>query len=148
MAEDSWKTPLKRGLGTATCDAVYAPPERKIDLFAADRFDIYCVGLIGLRVLVPSLSAQSSMEQFIEKVVRKNGHDIPRVCAAVRSGFGDVHSILQNEITVLTNPENRDIFDVLKSMIREKPKDRQGVLECLQDSFFDVMHAKVAGLTV
>ena len=51
-----WGDPLKRGLGDATCDPMYAPPEQKLQLLNPGKFDAFSVGMIGMRVLFPSLT--------------------------------------------------------------------------------------------
>ncbi|EKX43183.1 hypothetical protein GUITHDRAFT_51357, partial [Guillardia theta CCMP2712] len=51
-----WNDPLKKGLGDATCDPMYAPPEKTLQFLGPGKFDVYSVGMMGIRVLFPSLT--------------------------------------------------------------------------------------------
>mmetsp|Transcript_40315 Transcript_40315/g.95768 ORF Transcript_40315/g.95768 Transcript_40315/m.95768 type:complete len:509 (-) Transcript_40315:250-1776(-) len=48
----------------APCDIKYCPPERFIDELEWTKYDIYCVALILLRVLMPPLLQEGGYEQF------------------------------------------------------------------------------------
>ena len=47
-----WGSIEKRGLREATCDPMYAPPEQKLQLLNPDKFDVFSVGMIGIRYSV------------------------------------------------------------------------------------------------
>lgn len=142
-----WKTPFKRGLSIATCDETYGPPERKINIFAASRYDIYAVGLLGLRVLLPSLTPENTMKDFIENVVRQNNHDFPSICAAAQAGSRGITGQVRHEMQLLLGDNNRQVFKILKSVLREKPQDRLTVEQVLDDPFFDSIRYKETAIS-
>lgn len=59
-----WSDPLKRGIGEATFDPMYGPPEKTIQLLQPTKFDVFCVGMTGIRVLFPSLTTGGQSNEW------------------------------------------------------------------------------------
>ncbi|KAI0566481.1 Protein kinase [Gracilaria domingensis] len=128
-----WKSPFKKGLRTATCDPVYAAPEKRLDLFRpAYRFDVYSIGLIVLRCAVPSLTEASAMSDFVTNVLGTCRFSLERACSAVLNGRLSASSALRQELEQLLSPVNEDLYAVLVTMLTEDPSSRADVGDCLR----------------
>jgi hypothetical protein len=56
--------PFKKGLGDATCDPMYAPPEQTLALTAPGKFDCFSAAMTAVRVLLPSLTAGGNTREW------------------------------------------------------------------------------------
>lgn len=123
-----WGSLLKKGLGLATCDPVYTAPEQRLDLLRpALAFDVYSVGLIGLRCALPSLSDERSMATFVSDVLARNKSNLLRVCEGVEQGYVNVSPNLRSDLLALNLPRNEDLLVLLSTMLAQAPEDRTDV---------------------
>lgn len=131
-----WAVLWKRGLRNATCDPVYAPPERRLTLMRpADRFDVYSAALIALRVALPSLTDEKRMQEFVEKVLTRARSCLLRAVVLVLGGNIQVDADIKSDIAALEAPKNEDLLSALASMLTERPEDRADVGSALSCRF-------------
>eukprot|EP00189_Rhodosorus_marinus_P013483 CAMPEP_0184744244 /NCGR_PEP_ID=MMETSP0315-20130426/7057_1 /TAXON_ID=101924 /ORGANISM="Rhodosorus marinus, Strain UTEX LB 2760" /LENGTH=349 /DNA_ID=CAMNT_0027215909 /DNA_START=200 /DNA_END=1249 /DNA_ORIENTATION=+ len=126
-----WHTPLKRGLSTATCDPVYAAPERRLNMFSPHKFDVFSVGLIGMQVLMPSLREQWQVSDFSYRL-EKYDYDLVRWCTGILDGGGSC-SVVQ-EVRSLYDDE--ELLPVLVQMLRKDPTKRASAEGALASGAF------------
>lgn len=131
-----WNTLFKKGLRLATCDPIYAAPERRLDIFKPPfKFDVYSIALIALRAALPSLTDSYNMDNFVTDTLTKCRGSLAKVCESVMSGRVQVSSSLRTELSALDSPENQDLFAILATMLTEAPEDRADVSDCLNSRF-------------
>lgn len=137
-----WNILRKRNLENATCDPVYAPPERRLQVLRpANRFDLYSVGLIVLRAALPSLTDAKTMENFVEGVLARNKYSIEQCVESIVSdgnGVLGISSQTRHEIMQLDAERNTDLFSVLASLLTSRPEDRTTVDAALRCRFLAV----------
>jgi serine/threonine protein kinase len=122
---------LKYGLRTDTCDPYYTAPERKLNLMAADKFDVYSVGLIVLRCLFPSLTARNDMEAFIREDLQRVG-GFERFLSAAAAGRAGTPGGSQSDAQVLdSEPRLAPLRSLLCSMLATKASNRANVKSCV-----------------
>lgn len=131
-----WNTLFKKGLRLATCDPIYAAPERRLDIFKPPyKFDVYSIALIALRAALPSLTDSFHMIDFVNNALVKGRGSLAKVCESVMSGRVQVSPSLKAELSTLDSPENQDMFAILATMLTEAPEDRADVSDCLNSRF-------------
>lgn len=131
-----WGNVFKKGLRLATCDPIYAAPERRLDIFKpAFKFDIYSIGLIALRAALPSLTESTSMNNFVNDVLSKCRASLSKVCDSVLSGRISVSSSISADVSALDSPENQDMYAILATMLTGAPEERASVSDCLNSRF-------------
>lgn len=131
-----WSMLFKRGLGNATCDEVYAPPEQTLQLLRpADRFDVYSVALIALRVALPSLTDEHRMRDFVDNILARCRYNLLRVVSLLNGANISASHELRADFAALDSPKNEDLLSVLASMLAERPEDRADVNSALQCAF-------------
>lgn len=131
-----WSSPFKRGLRLATCDPIYAAPEKRLGIFKpAYRFDVYSIGLIALRCALPSITERVEVERFVENMLAACDFSFERTCAAIASGRIQASPSLRNDILALNEPAYEDMYATFATMLAENPKDRAEVSDCLQSRF-------------
>lgn len=131
-----WNSLTKKGLGLATCDPIYAAPEKRLDIFRpAFRFDVYSIGLIALRVALPSLTNESDFKRFVNEVLVRSKFSLSRVCTLAESGRLQMNQALQSELIALNDDANSSMFSVLATMLTESPADRAEISDCLRSQF-------------
>jgi len=119
-----WNTPFKRGLGTATCDPLYAAPEQRINLVYPDRFDVYSVGIIGLQCLVPQLSETNALRTFVAQLASYD--DLVEFCNRAPSGH-----VLEPVLN-----DSSGAFRVLSGMLIQSPSSRITARKALTSGCF------------
>ncbi|KAA8495672.1 Serine/threonine-protein kinase STN7, chloroplastic [Porphyridium purpureum] len=122
-----WSTPFKKGLGTATMDPLYGAPERRISVMNPDRFDVFSLGLIGVKCLCPDLSADSALLQFKNQLERYN-YDLVTYCNAAGASSGIT--------AVLNDPEGQSAFKLLAGMLSGNPARRITAQKALDSGYF------------
>ena len=109
-----WGSLEKRGLGDATCDPMYAPPEQKLQLLNPGKFDAFSVGMIGFRVLFPSLTRGGLsydwpggyFQQFAEEYLPQYDWDVRRwVQDCADSNIGQVRNECKRGSRDARNPK-------------------------------------------
>lgn len=131
-----WNTPFKKGIKLATCDPIYAAPERRLGIFKpALRFDVYSIGLIALRCALPSLTNESAMASFVENCLSKCGFSFSRTCASITSGRIPVSSDLKADINAISDSTYDDMYAAFATMLTNTPEDRAEVSDCLNSRF-------------
>lgn len=131
-----WNSLTKKGLGLATCDPIYTAPEKRLNVFKpAFRFDVYSIGLIALRVALPSITDANEFDQFVTTVMERGRSSIERVCAAVENGRISVSPGLKADIAALCSPANEDMYAALATMLTADPAERADVSDCLRTRF-------------
>lgn len=113
------------GRGVDVLDPLYAPPERRVGLRGADRFDVFCIALVGLRVLLPALSA-AGLRAFRERLFAKRC-SLHRVRA--EADHAELAPLFDGK-----DPAAAAIFDVLAAMLVEAPVDRPRAAAVLENS--------------
>ena len=133
-----WGDPLKRGLGDATCDLMYAPPEQKLHLLNPGKFDTFSVGMIGFRVLFPSLTRGGvsfewpggRFQQFAEQYLPEYDWDVRRwVVECAESGLGGITSKECQE--AIDSPEVAELMEVIYKLLDKTPSKRLGAQQAI-----------------
>lgn len=131
-----WGAPFKKGLGLATCDPVYTAPEKRLDIFAPGfRFDVYSIGLITMRCMLPSLTEKNNMDRFVADVLNRSKNSFTLMYSAVSSGRIPVSSDLKSDIDALGSPKYEAAYALLASILTPDPKDRAKVTDILNSRF-------------
>lgn len=131
-----WNSMTKKGLGLATCDPIYTAPEKRLNVFKpAFRFDVYSIGLIALRVALPSITDVREFERFVTTVMERGRSSFERVCVAVENGRIPVSQGLRSDIAALCTPAYEDMYAALVTMLTAEPADRADVSDCLRSRF-------------
>eukprot|EP00184_Porphyridium_aerugineum_P006862 CAMPEP_0184707230 /NCGR_PEP_ID=MMETSP0313-20130426/37163_1 /TAXON_ID=2792 /ORGANISM="Porphyridium aerugineum, Strain SAG 1380-2" /LENGTH=420 /DNA_ID=CAMNT_0027168805 /DNA_START=249 /DNA_END=1511 /DNA_ORIENTATION=- len=125
-----WNTPFKKGLGVATCDPLYAAPEKHINILNPDRFDVYSVGLIGMKCLIPELTQNGNLRNFLTTTLSQYDNDLVAYCN--RTGPNNLFQ------PVLNDPMGQRIFKVLSGMLTDSPANRSSVDKALSSGLFDL----------
>lgn len=119
-----WGSPFKKGLTTATCDPIYSAPERKLNLMAAKKYDVYSVGLIVLRCLWPSLTSRREMTSFVTEDLRRAG-SFERFLSAAAAGNAGVPGGSRSDAEVLdSTPQLAPLRSLLCTMLEVDPSNR------------------------
>jgi Protein kinase domain len=119
-----WGSPFKKGLTTATCDPIYSAPERRLNLMAAKKYDVYSVGLIVLRCLWPSLTSRLEMQTFVTEDLRQWG-SFERFLNAAADGSAGIPGGSQSDARVLdSEPSLAPLRSLLCTMLEVDPGSR------------------------
>lgn len=131
-----WGSITKKGLRLATCDPVYAAPEKRLDIFRpAFRFDVYSVGLIALRAALPSVTDGPAFQAFVRDVLVRSRFSLERACNAVEAGRIETSPAVRADMMALGDSANAAMYSVLGSMLTESPSDRAEMSDCLRSRF-------------
>lgn len=118
------------GTGIDTMDPLYGPPEQRLSLIAPDRFDVFSIALIGIRVLLPSFSTE---------MLRLFKNRLLAVDCNLRRYRDEVFARgpPDQQIAALFNgndPQAELVFDLLASMLAKSPANRMTVESALRYS--------------
>jgi serine/threonine protein kinase len=141
-----WRSIWKRGFdpNRATCDPLYAAPELFLSPLRPDRFDVFSVGLIGLRVLVPTLHNEDRLRECatqlrtryqwdVEAWIRDQAKKSSRLGRQLETlGAGD--NLSQQVSLIADDPA---LLHVLRAMLRESPFARVSAARALEIYDFD-----------
>jgi hypothetical protein len=109
-----------------TLDPLYAGPERHLCPLAPDRFDVFSVALIGMRVLLPSFSSERTLREFRNRLETVD-FDLARYCNELSSPSDSSSTGMTGELAQLFDSRNAlaaRVADLLSAMLRKKPGDR------------------------
>ena len=129
--------PLKRGLGDATCDLMYAPPEQKIQLQNPGKFDAFSVGMIGIRVLFPSLTRGGvsfrwpggAFQQFAEEMLPSYDWNLRLLIKErANSGKGNFERECKE---ALEDPQIMELLEVILKLVDKTPGKRINAHEAI-----------------
>lgn len=118
------RTPLWRRRAIHTIDPLYAAPETRVSLFAPDRFDVFSIALIGLRVLMADFST-AELNAFRTKLIAHDYSLVRYRRETNRNGFSG--GAADEELRALFSTDDLSvsrIFDVLAAMLVKSPSDR------------------------
>lgn len=125
------RTPLWRRRAIHTIDPLYAAPETRVSVFAPDRFDVFSIALIALRILMPSMSTYE-MSTFRTNLLSYDCN-LARYRSDVMSG-GFNGGVADAQLKTLFNqndPSADVIFDVLSGMLMKAPTERSSAKRVL-----------------
>jgi len=129
--------PLKRGLGDATCDLMYAPPEQKIQLQNPGKFDAFSVGMIGIRVLFPSLTRGGvtfrwpggAFQQFAEQMLPSYDWNLRQLIRErANSGKGNFERECKE---ALEDQQIMELMEVILKLVDKTPGKRINAHEAI-----------------
>jgi serine/threonine protein kinase len=141
-----WRSFWKRGFDPdrATCDPLYAAPELFISPLRPDRFDVFSVGLIGLRVLVPTLHSEDRLRECVTLLRTRYQWDIEAWVADQVKKSARSRPVLQALSTtdnlaeqVALIAEDPALLQLLRAMLRESPFARVSAGRALELYNFD-----------
>lgn len=137
--------PSGTGLKDISLDPTYAPPEKRITPQAPGKFDVYTVGLTGMRCLLPSFSkdprpgidhrdpnAVALIGEFNEVEYPKAGCNLDKWQQRVMSGRDPT---LQAEVAELFSGKYDPLLQVIGAMTTKTASSRpdpQAALQALQ----------------
>lgn len=133
-----WGDPLKRGLGDATCDPMYAPPEQKLQLLSPGKFDVFSVGMIGIRVLFPSLTKGGvsyewpggNFQRFAEEFLPAYDWDLGRwVKDKAAAWQGQLSKECQE---ALEEPQLVELMELIYKLLDKSPSKRCNVQQAIK----------------
>lgn len=115
-------------------DPLYCAPEVRLHPTAADRFDVFSVALVGLRVLLPSFSGEQHLREFksrLESVdydLRRYRDELyPTADVNCAGSVGEIAALLDQ-----SNRTAMDTFDLLTGMLRKNPTQRTSARSALR----------------
>jgi serine/threonine protein kinase len=120
-----------------TLDPLYAAPELRLNPLYPDRFDVFSVALVGVRVLLPSCSSERALREFRSRLAAVD-FDLRRVRDELYGGPTTVPSDARGffaDLAALFDTQNADavaIFNLLHGMLRKNPANRSSVQTALQ----------------
>mmetsp|Transcript_18264 Transcript_18264/g.38144 ORF Transcript_18264/g.38144 Transcript_18264/m.38144 type:complete len:232 (-) Transcript_18264:779-1474(-) len=114
---------FKWGLSDATCDPLYAAPELRVSASHPDRFDVFSVGIIGLRSLVPDLTTEPELARFRDHLASRN-YDLTQAL----SDTTNYPWAAQWKDNMIAAP----LLLMLTRMLRQRPQDRPSAAQLLQ----------------
>ena len=137
-----WGPFFKRGYRAdrATCDPTYAAPEMFLSPFYPDRFDVFSVGLIGLRVLLPALRSEMRLRECVTQLRSKYQWDVTRWACDV-AARAEQQPSARSASTLGVDPlplqlsslaQDAALLRVLSAMLRERPGYRASAAQALQ----------------
>jgi hypothetical protein len=119
-----------------TIDPLYAAPEKRLCPFAPDRFDVFSVALIGMRVLLPSFSSERTMREFRNRLQAVD-YDLGRYRNELCAPTDIMSAGMTGELAQLFNNRNAlaaRIADLLSAMLRKNPANRISARRALESS--------------
>lgn len=127
-----WRSLLKRGFDPerATCDPTYAAPETFLSPIRPDRFDVFSVALIGLRVLIPALRGEERLRECLSlwrSKYRWNVQEWVAEIAKAESSQTNEHLFCEQEdlgAQLKRLQEDTALLGLLSAMLRETPMTR------------------------
>jgi len=132
-----WGDPLKRGLGDATCDPMYAPPEQTLQLLSPGKFDVFSVGMIGFRVLFPSLTRGGVnydwpggfFQQFAEEFLPEYDWDVKRwITETADTGKGQIRKECKEAVE---EPEIVELMNLIYKLLDKSTGKRLTVQQAI-----------------
>ncbi len=135
-----WSDPFKLGLGDATNDPMYAAPEQTLSLAGPGKFDVFSVGMTGVRVLLPSLTKSSPtkewpggrFQKFAEQEFPGAAHDF-KLWLQQRAGDKSEPKLAAECEDMLSNPVHAQILALLQKMLSKSIITRPSVQSALEE---------------
>lgn len=122
--------------GIATLDPLYAAPEVRLSLVAPKAFDVFSVGLIGLRVLLPSFAEEARLRDFrarlegVDYDLCKYRAEMPTAADCTAPGTaGELAALFDS-----SNAQAAEVFELLVGMLAKSPSSRLAVKGALHGS--------------
>mmetsp|Transcript_9527 Transcript_9527/g.20084 ORF Transcript_9527/g.20084 Transcript_9527/m.20084 type:complete len:379 (+) Transcript_9527:246-1382(+) len=128
----------RRGANVTTFDPAYVAPEETIDAWnrANERFDLFSLGIIGVRLLFPSMGSEFALEPFREslKSCRYNfyGWISESKSQNGRRGF----ATLSETYAIENDPLGAECAALLHDMLREYPQQRPSAAKAAVSAAF------------
>lgn len=141
-----WRSIWKRGFdpNRATCDPLYAAPELFLSPLRPDRFDVFSVGLIGLRVLIPALHPADRLRECVTLLRTRYQWDVEAWISDQRKKASEIRPQLEtlgagDSLTqqVALIAEDPSLLHLLRAMLRESPFARVTANRALELYDFD-----------
>jgi hypothetical protein len=110
---------------------------------AADKFDVYSVGLIVVRCLFPSLTSRVDMESFIGVDLRRAG-GFERFLDGAARGIAGTPGRSQSDAKLLdSDPTLAPLRSLLCSMLAPNPTNRANVKSCVESRLMQKVLATI-----
>ena len=116
--------------GIDTLDPLFAAPEKRLNLFAPEKFDVFSVGLIGISVLIPGFNSEARLREFKLRLedcdydLRRYRDEVKQLVERQGSGAGDGGLVALFDTNDLQAVE---IFELINGMLKKSPLARTSV---------------------
>jgi len=134
-----WSDPLKMGLMDATNDPMYCAPEQTLNFVGPGKFDVFSVGMTGLRCLFPIFQRGTAttewpggrFQYFAEREFPKSGYNL-EAWLKERASDESEPALAEQCRELLEDPEMQQIRMLLQSILTKNVIGRPSAQDCLK----------------